>query len=539
MTQRVLLLGLDGVGFPMLEPAFEAGHMPKLKQLLDRGVSGVLTSTIPPYTPPGWTSIFTGVNPGKHGIFGFTLGNAQRNEGLVRLDKVKAPAIWNAANAEGKRVGLFNIPMTFPPPPVDGWAVSGMLTPESGGATPENFTYPEDLAAKIASIAGDYQIDIEVDYDQDWRSTEILERLSRNLAVKRKALHHLLEMDADIPILFGVLEAPDRLMHVHYKYIDPVHEHFHRPEATPIRERAWAFFDEMDDVIGDMLAWAGSDAFIVTMSDHGFQGKDKGVNMNLALKEWGLLSLKGAGAVAQSANLRRLGRKVKRVLPKAVRRRAKGAAHGSIDWTTTKAFSAPIPQQGIYVNLEGREPNGIVPESDYDKVRDEIIERFTALRDPDDGLPVLDHIHRREDVVHGDQAKWAPDLFPVCRHYSYELSDGLFSADVLTDYRELPRGFHHMDGIFGIAGPGITPSSGHTASLYDIAPTALYLAGCGVPDMDGKVLTDHLPADHVTGNPIRSMTGDLPLAGEGAEAKPYSAEEEAQIEESLRNLGYL
>ena len=538
-TPRVLLLGLDGVGFPMLEPAFAAGHMPKLKQLLDRGVSGVLTSTIPPYTPPGWTSIFTGVNPGKHGIFGFTLGNAQRNDGLVRLDKVMAPAIWNAANAEDKRVGLFNIPMTFPPPPVDGWAVSGMLTPESGGATPENFTYPGELAGKIAAIVGDYEIDIEVDYDQDWRSTEIIERLSRNLAVKRKALHYLLENDGDVPILFGVLEAPDRLMHVHYKYIDPVHEHFHRPEAGPIRARAWAFFDEMDAVIGDMLAWAGSDGFVITMSDHGFQGKDKGVNMNLALKEWGLLSLKGAGAIAQSAGARKIARKVKGVLPKSVRRRAKGAAHASIDWASTKAFSAPIPQQGIYVNLQGREPNGIVSEADYDKVRDEIIERFSAMRDPDDGEPVLDHIYKREEVVHGDQARWAPDLFPVCRHYSYELSDGLFSADVLTDYRELPRGFHHMDGVFGIAGPDIAPSDGHTASLYDIAPTALYLAGCGVPDTDGKVLTELLAPGHVAAHPVRRSGGDLPLAGAGAEAKPYSAEEEAQIEESLRNLGYL
>ena len=534
---RVLLLGLDGVGFPMLEPAFAAGHMPHYKSLLDRSASGVLTSTIPPYTPPGWTSIFTGVNPGKHGIFGFTLGNAQRNEGLVRLDKVKAPAIWNAANADGKKIGLFNIPMTYPPPPVDGWAISGMLTPESGGVTPDGFTFPEGLAREISSLVGDYEIDIEVDYDQDWRSTEIIERLSRNLAIKRKALHHLLETQGDIPILFGVLEAPDRLMHVHYKYIDPQHEHYNRPEAAPIRERAWHFFDEMDDVIADMLAWAGSDAYVITMSDHGFQGKDKGVNMNLALKEWGMLSLKGAGAVAQSQSLRKVGRKVKKVLPKAVRRRAKGAAHGSIDWANTKAFSSPIPQQGIYVNLEGREPNGTVSEDDYEKVRDEIIERFSSLTDPDDGKPVLDHIHKREDVVHGPQAKWAPDLFPVCREYSYELSDGLFSAGVLTDYRDLPRGFHHMDGVFGIAGPDVEPKEGLTASLYDIAPTALHLAGSPLPKMDGKVLSDLLPPGF--SEAPRTVGGDLPLAGEGVEAKPYSAEEEAQIEESLRNLGYL
>ena len=533
------MLGLDGVGFPMLEPAFAAGHMPNLRSLLQRGATGVLTSTIPPYTPPGWTSIFTGVNPGRHGIFGFTLGNAQRNEGLVRLDKVKAPAVWNALNAEGKKVGLFNIPMTYPPPAVEGWAISGMLTPESGGATPANFTDPEDLAGKIASLVGDYQIDIEVDYDQDWRSTEILERLSRNLAVKRQALAYMLERDGDVPVLFAVLEAPDRLMHVHYKYIDPSYEHFERPEAGPIRARAWTFFDEMDDVIGDLLAWAGDEAFVVTMSDHGFQGKDKGVNLNLALKQWGLLSLRGAVAAVQAPVLRKVGRRIKRVLPRAVRRRAKGAAHASIDWANTKAFSAPIPQQGIYVNLEGREPNGTVPASRYEEVRDEIIERFTSLVDPDDGRPVLDAIHRREDVVHGPQSEWAPDLFPVCRHYSYELSDGLFSADVLTDYRDLPRGFHHIDGIFSIAGPGVIAAEAPRASLYDIAPTSLYLAGCSVPELDGRVLTELLPADLVSSSPVRVSIATLPLAGEGVEAKPYSAEEEAQIEESLRNLGYL
>src|SRR5687767_14497722 len=219
MTRKVLLLGLDGITYSVLKPAFEAGHMPRYKELLDRSASGILTSTVPPYTPPGWTSIFTGVNPGKHGIFGFTLGNVQQNRGLVRLDKVTAPAIWNAANAQGKRIGLFNIPMTYPAPPVDGWAISGMLTPEGGGQTPENFTHPESLRDQLISRTGSYEIDIEVDYAEDWKSTDIIERLSRNLAKKRTALKYLLEADGDLPLLFAVLEQPDRLMHVHYKYI--------------------------------------------------------------------------------------------------------------------------------------------------------------------------------------------------------------------------------------------------------------------------------------------------------------------------------
>ena len=536
---KVLMLGLDGVGFPMLEPAFDAGHMPRLKALLDRGVSGVLTSTVPPYTPPGWTSIFTGVNPGKHGIFGFTLGNVQRNDGLVRLDRVKAPALWNAANAQGRRIGLFNIPMTFPPPPVDGFSVSGMLTPEGGGETPAGFTHPPELADKLVAASGSYEIDIEVNYDEDWKSTEIIERLSKNLAFKRASLRYLLEHHGDVPILFAVLEAPDRLMHVHYKYIDPRCPHFDRPEAASIRARAWAFFDEMDEMIGDLLEWAATDGYVVTMSDHGFGPKEKVVNVNRALSEWGLLGVGGAGTVVGSAGVRKLARRVKKVIPKAAYRRAKGAAQATIDWSKTKAFASPNPQQGIYINLKGREPNGVVEASDYDAVREEVIERFASLVDPDDGRPVLTAMHKREEVMEGPEASAAPDLFPVCRDYSYELSDGLFSANVITDYRDLPRGFHHDQGIFGIAGPGVAVHAGAAAHLYDIAPTALYLAGCKLPEMDGRVLTDLLPPDMLAARAVEVAAMDLPLAGAGAEATPYSAEEEAQIEESLRNLGYL
>lgn len=538
---KVLLLGLDGATYNVFDPAFEAGHMPRLASLLERGASGVLTSTIPPYTPPGWTSIFTGVNPGKHGIFGFTIGNAQRRDGLARLDRVKAPALWNAANAQGARVGLFNIPMTYPAPQVDGFAVSGMLTPEGGGgATPDGFTYPASLASKIVDGAGGYEIDIEVNYDEDWKSTGIEERLSQNLAAKRRALALLLEDHDDVGLLFAVLEAPDRLMHAHYKYIDPRCRHFERPEARSIRERVWAFFDEMDSLIGELEDWAGAGGYIITMSDHGFGPKDKVVNVNLALKEWGLLSVTGAGAaVGGSPGIRKAARKVKKVVPRSLWKRAKGAAHSSIDWSQTKAFSSPNPQQGIYVNLEGREPHGIVAQAGYESVLAEVTERFDALVDPGDGGKVLDRMYRRDEVHHGPMASEGPDLFPVCRDWTYELSDGLYSPGVLTDYRHLPRGFHHLDGIFGITGPGVAARSGLEANLLDIAPTALYLAGLKVPEVDGRVLAELLPHALLRERPVVVEAMHLPLAGEGAEASPYSAEEEAQIEESLRNLGYL
>jgi predicted AlkP superfamily phosphohydrolase/phosphomutase len=537
-VNKVLLLGLDGATFSVLEPAFEAGHMPALRGLLDRGASGILTSTVPPYTPPGWTSIFTGVNPGRHGIFGFTLGNVQRPEGLVRLDRVKVPAIWNAVNAQGSEIGVFNVPMTYPPPAVEPFCVAGMLTPEGGGETPQNFTSPATLTAGIAEVTSYYEIDVEVNYEEDWRSSAIIDRLSHNLTTKRRVLEWLLNKH-DISNLFAVLEAPDRLMHPLYKYIDPSCEHFSRPEAEPIRERAWGFFDEMDAVVSDLLSWA-QDGYVITMSDHGFGPKEKVVNVNLALMEWGLLAIRGAGALGQSVGLHRLARRVKKAVPKRIWRSVKGAAHSQIDWSRTKAFSSPNPQQGIYVNLEGREPHGTVHQSKYEAVREEVVTRFSELTDPEDRRPVLDRIYRREDVMDGPEAAFAPDLFPVCREYAYELSDGLFSPPLITDHRQLPRGFHHMDGIFGVAGPDIGPQDNLRAQVYDIMPTALYLAGMKIPEgLDGRVIDEALPKEMVSSGPPRIEPMMLPRAGEGTDARPYTEEEEAQIEESLRNLGYL
>ncbi len=533
------MLGLDGATYSVLDPAFEAGHMPVLKGLLERGASGVLTSTIPPYTPPGWTSIFTGNNPGKHGVFGFTLGNNQRPGGLIRLDMIKSPALWNAANAQGASVGLFNVPMTYPPPPVDGFAISGMLTPEAVGDKPQHFSHPGGLDEQLIDLLGGYEIDIEVNYEQDWRSTAIIDRLSSNLATKRRALEIVLAQYGDVALLFPVLEAPDRLMHVHYKYIDPSCPHYGYPEAAAIRERVWSFFDEMDAVVGDLVEWAGSNGYVVTMSDHGFGPKDKSVNVNLALREWGLLSLGGIRAVTKSAGVRRLAAKVKRYVPRSAWRKVTGPVEAGIDWSSTRAFSSPNPQQGIYVNLQGREPHGIVPAAQYEAVRREICDRLRELVDPDDGNPVLDQVFMREEVMDGPETQHAPDLFPVCREYSYELHDGLHAPHILTDVRSFPRGFHHMDGIFGITGPGIESRSGLRARLYDIAPTALYLADLKIPRMDGRVLTDFLPETMVAEHPPRIEEMDLPNAGQGIAETPYSAEEEAQIEDSLRNLGYL
>src|SRR5918992_5690577 len=133
LMPKAVVIGLDGAAWHLLDPLLDAGLMPRLQALRAGGASGTLRSTVPTYTPPAWTSAATGVNPGRHGIYGFVEGHAQyeRHE-LVHAGKVKSATIWEMANAQGLKAGIFHLPLTYPARTLDGWMVSGMMTPGYG-----------------------------------------------------------------------------------------------------------------------------------------------------------------------------------------------------------------------------------------------------------------------------------------------------------------------------------------------------------------------------------------------------------------------
>ncbi len=126
LMAKSVAIGLDGAAWHLLDPMLGAGAMPRLAALKAKGAWGTLTSTIPTYTPPAWTSAATGVNPGRHGIYGFVAGNAQsERQELVHSGMIKAPAIWEIANEQGARAGIYNLPLTYPPRPESTRAATG------------------------------------------------------------------------------------------------------------------------------------------------------------------------------------------------------------------------------------------------------------------------------------------------------------------------------------------------------------------------------------------------------------------------------
>ena len=528
------MIGLDGSAWHLVDPLIEAGLMPNLGALKREGAAGVLKSTVPTYTPPAWTSAATGVNPGRHGIYGFIDGNAQ-SEGLelVHSGKMRSPTIWQIANAQGAKVGVYNLPLTYPPRELDGWMVSGMMTPGYGERL-KGFASPHEIEQKILSLAPDYIVDISPNWETDWKDAALCRRVVDSLGQRKLVLERLLEENSP-DILFAVLEAPDRLQHVYYRYMDPADELYDSPAGKEIRPEIEKCFVAMDEIVGLVRAWAPGG--VICCSDHGFTAWEVSVHTNALLAEWGYLKVKPVAKAMQTSAARKLVPLAKRVLPAKAARQAKSKTFAAIDWTQTKAFASPIPQQGIFINLAGRERFGIVPEGEVEALKDDLVRRFKELRGPD-GKPVTDEIWKSQEVFHGEALDGAPDVLPVLRNHRFELDDEIFHKEAFTDLSHLPRGVHHPNGIVVLAGDGVRTGGEVSGSVMDVTPTLLYMAGLQVPEgLDGSVLTEAFTPDTLDKRPVSTVPALTSTSSD--EASPYSEEEEALIEENLRGLGYL
>lgn len=537
MTKRSAVIGLDGAAWQLINDMLDNGVMPRLKAIKDAGASGVLQSTVPTYTPPAWTSAATGVNPGRHGVYGFVEGHAQyERQELMHAGKVKSATVWEMANAQGLRAGIFHLPLTFPARDLDGWMVSGMMTPGYGERPPEGFTAPKSLESRIQSWAPNYAIDVSANWEKDYRDAALCRRIQDSLEQRVIVLRKLLE-EEPVDIIFSVLESPDRMQHVYYRYMDPNDDMYYTPEAKRLRPDIWRCFQAMDEIVGVLDDYARDAGGVLVCSDHGFTAWEVSVHTNALLEQWGYLKLKPTARAMQTSLARKMVPLAKRILPAKVAREAKGKTFAAIDWSQTKAFASPIPQQGIFVNLKGRERLGIVEPSELEAIKDDLVRRFTDLKGPD-GEPITDRVYRSEDVFSGHALKGAPDVLPVLKDHRWEIDDEIFHRSPFTDLSHLPRGAHHPDGIVIIAGAGVKPGGDLKASVLDVTPTLLYLAGAAVPSgLDGTIITDAFEDSHLSSTP--PQTAEALDAGARDEASPYSPEEEAMIEESLRGLGYL
>lgn len=550
MNNNVLVIGLDGATWDVLNPLLRDGAMPNLKQLLDRGARGTVMSSIPPVTAAAWTCFSTGKNPGKHGLVDFIYFPEHGYRVTIANSTTRdAATLWNLLSERAMRVGVVSVPMTYPPEKVNGVMVTDMMTPNAS----VQYTYPAELKQELLDKVGPFVI-TPGEGENPSAPLTYLDKVRADV-----------KGSADYAIYLLRKERYDFFMYV-FGIVDVLqHQFWYLIEADPktldaeqqaIRAKVIDIYRQVDDGIGEMLKSADRDTLVVLMSDHGF-GPMKGfLHVNNFLLERGYLVLKSGGASALKRALFRAGVTPQNVhltlksLKLDLRRKFnRGRAYGTlrrfflsfddVDWTRTRAFALGHIGQ-IYINLKERQPAGIVnPGAEYEQLRDQIRKDLLALKHPATGEQLIAKVYNREDLYSGPLLDNTPDLLLLPADFKYvAFGESEFASNKIVGPTLGHTGHHRLEGIGALSGAHIQPGAQiQDASLLDLAPTILYALGLPIPpDMDGRVLLEAFAPDFVRQNPVRRDTADAVRTDFG---DTYSDEEQDQVIQRLADLGYV
>lgn len=542
---RAMVIGLDGATWKLIDRLVDEGVMPRLGRLRDEGVHGPLWSVVPPMTATAWTAFQTGKGPGRHGIYDWT--EPVPGTYLYRpIDstRVRSRTLFEELSARGRRVATVNLPLTWPARPIAGVAVGDMLTPDKD--TP-GFTFPPAFRTELDRVAPDYVIDTFLcESEADIRP--FLDRLHAMIDGRGRLVRHLLGRER-WDLFCTVWVEMDRMQHCLWHIVDDRHPAFDRRLADLHREAILGVYRRLDQEIGAMVDLAGPDANVWFISDHGFGPCRYKVFLNTWLAQEGFLSFREGGRDARGrlnrvrALLGRAGVDTRKLLETARRLgadRLLGARAGAlsrfaaeIDWSKTVAYCHGT--NAVRINLQGREPQGVVSPADYERVREALIERLTAMVDPE-GHRVIHSVRRREDLYAGPHVDEAADLL-IAQHDDsvwFYYSEGEVPERVFEP-SGWASGNHEPDGLFLGWGPDLRRGARvEEMNIVDILPTLFAGMGEAIPDdIDGRPRVEVFdPAVRVAPRWKEAETWSAP-------APERDAAGDAAIEARLRGLGYL
>ncbi|HKW16338.1 MAG TPA: alkaline phosphatase family protein [Terriglobales bacterium] len=454
---KICVLGLDCAA-----PEIILGdeRLVNLRRLMDAGVYGRLESVTPPITVPAWMCMCTSQDPGSLGVYGFRnrVDYSYDKLGFANSASIKALAIWDQLAREGKRSIIVGVPPNYPPRRINGISIGCFLTPDT---TQNDFTHPPNFKTKINELVGEYPVDVKnfrTDR-KDWLRDEIF-RMSQK---QWKVVHWLLK-EQEWDYFHFVDIGLDRMHHGFWNYFDEKHMQFE--PGNPYQNAIPEYYLWLDEQIGKALELLDEDTLVLIVSDHGAQRLDGGIAVNEWLIREGLLVLNEHPS--QLTPFEKL----------------------NVNWNKTRVWSEGGYYARIFFNVQGREPNGVIPASEYESVQDEMKSKLEALAD-DKGLPLNSLIFKPRDIYRNVR-NVAPDLI-VYFGGLYWRSIGTVGHKAIhvQENDTGPDGCNHAQyGVFILGAPNC-PLSGEYegARLLDIAPTLLDLAGYEIPEtMQGRSL---------------------------------------------------
>jgi predicted AlkP superfamily phosphohydrolase/phosphomutase len=392
------------------------------------------------------------------GIYGF------RNRADHSYDKltfatsaaVREPRVWDHLSRAGKQVILLGVPQTYPPRPVNGISVGCFLSP----SIENNYTYPENLKHEITRIVGPYMVDVPNFRTDD--KTRLRDDIYR-MTEKRFTLarHFLRTKPWDFFMMVEM--GTDRIHHGFWKYMDPAHPK-HVP-GNPYEHVIRDYYRFVDGQVGELLEEVPEDTVVLVVSDHGAKGMEGGICINEWLIQQGHLVLRGD-------------------YPK----QPTPFSDLAIDWSKTRAWGDGGYYGRIFLNVHGREPQGVIPAPEYESFRERLAREIETIPDHQ-GRPLPTRALKPEDLycrVNGV----APDLLVYFGQLAWRSVGAIGLRTVHTfDNDTGPDDANHAEeGIFILAGPGVRAGKQwNSGQIMDIAPTLLHLFGMDIPkDMQGK-----------------------------------------------------
>jgi predicted AlkP superfamily phosphohydrolase/phosphomutase len=451
--RRMLVIGLDCATPQLVFDAWRA-DLPNISRLMNEGAWGAMNSTIPAITVPAWSAMMTGRDPGELGFYGFRnrADHSYDRMTIANATAVRHPRLWDQLSESGARVGVLGVPQTFPVQPVNGDMVSCFLTPSAKS----DYTHPHELRDSITDWLGEeFLVDVPNFRSDD--KDRILRDIYRLADHHFDVAEHLLNLN-QYAFFMMVDMGVDRIHHAFWKYMASDH-----PKFEPNHRFEHAIHDyyvHVDQRIGGLLDLVDPDTIVVVVSDHGARSMAGGICINEWLINEGYLVLK-----ARPTDVTAL-------------------EDCEIDWARTRAWSSGGYYGRLFMNVKGREPEGIIDPSEYEVVRDELVARLAMITDPD-GAPIGTVAFKPEEIYR-EVRNVAPDLIIYFGHLKWR-SVGSVGFDSIWTFENdtgPDEANHAQEGIFIYRDPRREDGGRHlgTVDIYDIAPTLLTELGEPFPD---------------------------------------------------------
>jgi len=546
--KKVFIFSLDGVSFNLLNQLREDNAIPFLSKLIDSSSYGDLLSTDPPLTPTAWASIFTGLNPGNHGIYDFIVQNGEGVFKPTNSTFIQGKALWDYVSNANKKVVLLNQPITYPPYPVNGIMISDhIFTPKNA----KSISNPEDFQNEVSKLFGPYKIFNDVSFD-DSKIEDELKEYKKEINYKTNIFEYIAKnYEWDLFVLY--FSSTDQIQHSNMHIIDKGHPNFNKNLHGKYYHKILEYFKHLDAHIKKIYESLPLNTSVLFVSDHGLCPLTKYLHLNTWLLDRGYLCLKNTLLIKLKyyffkfgltpENLHKIfGRffSIKRAMPMMNNKLNSFLnkiflSFGDIDWNKTTLFSKGNYGQ-IFINKKRR------TEFSTDQILKNLINDLMEWIDYECNEKIVERVLCKEDIYHGGKVNLAQDVLFYTKDFKYKALGTLdFNSNKTISNAFGGTGFHSPYGIFICSGEGIKANNKlQNLKAEDITPTILQMFGLSVPEnCDGRIIDELFINPDDAHTKIENITnGDFSIK-KNEDKFEYSNEDQLKIEKRLRDLGYL